>query len=1706
MSYINDINRISGISFLKIREVAKNKVLLMDVDERNAIYDSLVRGTEVLSTDEQMDVYLYSFGNMHRAKINKALECLDPTEFSNTDINIVDWGCGQGLATSCFLDYLKINNVAGNIRKITLIEPSEAALGRAKVHVGAYNNRAEIITLQKFLDDITPSDISSDSGITFHFFSNILDIGSIDLKALAEKVGLNVLGAHYIVCISPLNAGNRRLNRFYEYFNAPETLFNEKESEFRYPGGSSSCSYNIVVFKLIGNQINLIATEYYPDMQFHAGYQLDAIRNIINNEEEDEQLRKRCQKLSEALSDFEVAAPFDIGASVYEDINPILAVLNNIVTRGLPTRCSPFIEDAFRSVGNKRKSDCLGAIKYDIDNLETYKVFLALHAIDSRFKLTPQNYNSSHLESEFERDIVTKYLPQWCRQIILPQRSLTSITNSTSHHSQRVDFSCQFPYTDETEGLVIEVDGQQYHNNTVQSILDDEREEAINNAGWDIIRFDDCESVEPELTDLGFDYLASVQEAYNIKFSKEWVKYLQLTLSPIGVARIEKTILEAIIAGRLSLDKPWRILAVEHDVPCVAIALRNLAATYNKLSSLSKDHISSFPSVQVDIISTKEFCDSPLHSYDNGVGITSKVYKESSQLNCGIVYDAVIDVAVMRRNGLEQKRYSQYSCNNDCYFHIRSAHYSRSERYIYTSDSIEYQPLVNKNADGTFSTIADKESDLRYFLNMLFRKEDFRPGQLPILSRALQNKSVIGLLPTGGGKSLTYQLAAMLQPGVTIVVDPLRSLMVDQYDGLINAGIDTCSFINSTIDATEKDNRARMMETSQLQFIFLSPERLCTYSFRERLHNMHQLGVYFSYGVIDEVHCVSEWGHDFRFTYLHLGRNLYQYVLPKQKDGEKHLTLFGLTATASFDVLADVERELSGDGAFELEPDTIIREENTNRLELQYKVEKVRVPFKNDPKFDPKGYIDESLPRAVLMPDKFDVFEAKKTFLKDYLYEIPDYLEELQEEDSISTIKQNFNDRQNTDNVIEDDLKVYLPSDYLDDYSEDYDQAGIVFCPHKHNTGISVMSNKENLSSYITDIGTFMGSGDGDDSDEVDEESFRNLKLFRDNKLPLMVATKAFGMGIDKPNVRFTVNMNYSSSLESFVQEAGRAGRDKKMALSTVLLSDFKLVRIKYSCTNTQFPMMIIKNKWFKDDDLFELLEHYNINIKDSDLDYWTPGQDRVKVRCEVCHTRYAFNLCSQTCTRCAKGPCVNKCKLYDDCHVRRVEYDKAGVNINEMRELISRQGLRIPPRYFEYMNADYETVMYFYNNNFKGTHVELRTMMELLNDSDTEIFYGDDAELKDTTPVRDFLRQVLDAPAGTEIVALISSIPIYITNYNGSTELVKIRKRYRVESIVKNIETGREYSVPNKELQPYREKSDIAKAIYRMCCIGLIDDFTEDYSKKVYRVVAKRKKDGAYYKALETFLCRYYSEEKAGELARQIPNSGGDNEVHNCLIFLTEFIYDKIAVKRKQAIDDIRTFCIEGSSHDGSWLEANEELKDFIYYYFNSKYAREGYTTENGEEFSLTDDTENGRRWSTKLLFKYMRVIDNDVVGTSSPKDNIKHLQGAVRLIRRAVQDNPIIDFLNVYCLLYLKTRDNKNLMEELESSYIRAYRNLKRDTANQTEFYLTMKRFKEELNNNDRNIVSEEELQFLHQLDLISELELHAEWITNFKDKYAK
>jgi ATP-dependent DNA helicase RecQ len=197
------------------------------------------------------------------------------------------------------------------------------------------------------------------------------------------------------------------------------------------------------------------------------------------------------------------------------------------------------------------------------------------------------------------------------------------------------------------------------------------------------------------------------------------------------------------------------------------------------------------------------------------------------------------------------------------------------------------------------------EAPLRYFLQTLFRRPDFLEKQLDVMKRAMLRKDVLGLLPTGGGKSLTFQLPTLLSPGVTLVIAPLKSLIDDQLDNLHRAGINRVAGIHSGYTKHRKEQAIREIVSGYPRFVYIAPERLHIKSFREDLR-ASPIARSLAFSVVDEAHCVSEWGHDFRPSYLsvaHQARALFvtDAGVPP---------IIALTATASNTVLTDIIREL----------------------------------------------------------------------------------------------------------------------------------------------------------------------------------------------------------------------------------------------------------------------------------------------------------------------------------------------------------------------------------------------------------------------------------------------------------------------------------------------------------------------------------------------------------------------------------------------------------------------------------------------------------------------------------------------------------------------------------------------------------------------------------------------------------------------------
>ncbi len=1361
----------------------------------------------IYTNELQLNAYLASYTDWHKGKLERAFALLK--EPLSRQINIIDWACGQGMATLFILDYIRQNVLPCSVKEVILVEPSKVALDRAIYLITKAAPDLVVRPVNKKIDDVTANDLAfNHQAPVYQMFSNILDIGGIDLKHLTQILYGNRLESNTLICVSPYySSGNRRIESFFRYFQRP--LISELVSDKRQRG----YTYNIGIVKLSpSTEQQIIGYEFCPAVQFRAAYELSAIHSK--------------PKSVDYLSYFNVLAPFDLGASITDDVHPVLAVLNNIITRGLSTFPSPFVERAFCTDDN--------------------------------------------------------------------------IVHETSGNG-----IISFELNCDTEGA-----------NDLQDVLD---------------------------------------RRADFYFSEN-LRHNEIAYTPIAIARIQKLLIEILISGRLSLKTPeWNILVEEDDVPCAALAIEDFRQMFDTLTSVSQDYDSlKLPKINLYIVGSREYAESQLH---RGVYHVADVAADLTNKE----YDLVIHYSSNPQTS--EYTFGKFRAKNDCCFAIFSAdkEHLTAERYVYTSDRVSYKPFVTMTSQGLYQDIDENVLRLTYFLNLLFRKEKFRNGQLPILTRAMSNMSVIGLLPTGSGKSLTYQIAAMLQPGITIVIDPLISLMKDQYDGLRKASVDSCTFINSTV--VNKGEREELMERSKVQFVFMSPERLCIRGFRNRLRNMHDLHVYFAYGVIDEVHCVSEWGHDFRFSYLHLGRNLYNYVLPKQSGNQtERIALFGLTATASFDVLADVERELSGNGAFPLDSDAIVRYENTNRLELQYKVIKV----------DGNGCYN-----------KWDVYRSKNDMLPSIVEKSCDEIRQLQSEESISRIKKRFAERESITNetILSEIEKADLSVEVSDNwYSEMPNKAAaIVFCPHRRgsigvnstgtNTGV-VDSLRSNLADVR--VSTYVG---GDVLTEQDH--------FIAGDTSIMVATKAFGMGIDKPNVRFTYNMNFSGSLEAFIQEAGRAGRDRKMALATILY--------------------------------------------------------------------------------CPK----------------------------QFMEQNPRTGLMgsVP--------VDYGVHKFFFNNNFIGKDFEKEIMYYLMTQSIIGMSDGQRTSSSEIQykQVAGFMQELLNTKVGDELVSYIS----YDFQINGpSVQRLNIRL------------TGKNY--PILVFKDPRDIKDgevdfvaaIEKVIYRMCSVGIIDDYTRDYQNSQFRIVTKRKTDEDYFNHLKLFLMRYYTEERADIEMHKAFNYRGDNAMQKCLGYLTDFVYDKIAGKRERAIRDIETFCEQAVNSTGNWLEVNEDLKDFIYYYFNSKFAREDYVAQNGVPYSLTADTEHGKISSFDILFKYMNVVDDAVVGSSgSPKDNIKHLQGAIRLIRRSLTDsNPALDLLNVYCMLYLNATDTETLRREMRDSFINGYREFKARTEDYDDFCQKMTSFIRLMQEN--KILSDVGLSEINEWQQIGEIYSQLEWLKKFKKQY--
>ena len=373
----------------------------------------------------------------------------------------------------------------------------------------------------------------------------------------------------------------------------------------------------------------------------------------------------------------------------------------------------------------------------------------------------------------------------------------------------------------------------------------------------------------------------------------------------------------------------------------------------------------------------------------------------------------------------------------------------------------------------------DTSVALTQILRGVFAKHHFLEGQFEAVTETLAGRDCAVLLPTGAGKSMIYQIAGLCMPGRTLIVDPLVALIEDQILSLGRHGMDRAVGITASAN--------RLGEAADAHFVFVAPERLQRQTFRDELTERGRV-LPVNLAVIDEAHCVSEWGHDFRTAYLNFGK-----VLRRCCDGALGSPpLLALTGTASRAVLTDVLFQL---GIVNTHEHTLVRPVSFDRPELSYHVTHATPA-------DSQAALRGEL-RA--MPSRFRMPAAS----------------------------------------------------FFEPTGRDSDTySGIVF--------VTTVRGRRGLSAVIDDIRElaptavrYSGRAPKDVSwAEWNAEKAANADSFKGNDATVIVTTKAFGMGIDKSNVRWVVHYGLPMSIEGYYQEVGRSGRDRRQAHCVLIVTE----------------------------------------------------------------------------------------------------------------------------------------------------------------------------------------------------------------------------------------------------------------------------------------------------------------------------------------------------------------------------------------------------------------------------------------------------------------------------------------------------------------------------------------------------------------------
>ena len=692
------------------------------------------------------------------------------------------------------------------------------------------------------------------------------------------------------------------------------------------------------------------------------------------------------------------------------DCKPIFAILSNIFQRGCPTIPSKYLQENFGALIQKNKFEYY--INFDQCN----------------WKYVIKGGNNINPALDFYNNMLPKILGDYSKTFIAecPLFDIIEAYEKKNNISEQVDFYSPL------YNAVIEIDGMQHKLNAEQSVKDANRNKLLERHNIQIIRLTTTEISNINIVKEKLNTLKVNREYKDSVFNNTEINYIDSYY--MTAIRVEMLLLSLYENNYIKLTDSkvkFNILSQDNTEKKVfEICIRDFMIWLKNICEL-QDIDFKIPEIEIQIFSNEETL-----SKQHGINVFISLRNVYSQTNFLNIFYIRNDFFLYENNLTYIKEQSNGI----------SSYLTKKNYFFVKSQKIKYN-LSKEKHEKVFKFLISNLSNIY---------EDFRANQLEIIFECLNNRSVIGVLPTGAGKSLCYQVSSLLIPSCTIMIAPLQLLMVDQYDNIKEKfGITNVTYINST----NREN-LNIFTKNKALITIISPERFFSEKFTSSLSKESlQIG----FIVIDEAHCLSEWGHDFRTSYLCLCHNLNRFFT-------SDTFLMALTGTASHRVFEDIDCEFQN---FKKKKTQAIFADNMRRDNLSIFIEKTGNKYKE--------LIDNISPTLFgVNKDKTLVFTKKK------------------------------NNNKNP-----------------------YDSA----CTTLTNT---IKIQFEGLAN--TDLIEYYSGGD--ELSSIEKEQV--LQDFKEGRSLVVFATKAFGMGVDIPDIRKTIHYGLPSSFESLYQQFGRAGRDGK--------------------------------------------------------------------------------------------------------------------------------------------------------------------------------------------------------------------------------------------------------------------------------------------------------------------------------------------------------------------------------------------------------------------------------------------------------------------------------------------------------------------------------------------------------------------------------